>query len=1244
MDYHYESLDEHRFQKLSQALIVAENPGTQCLPVAQPDGGRDAYLFHHEPDQDGFIVFQVKFSRNPSGKTERDAILDLIKSEQEKIATLISQGATQYYLVTNISGTAHLSSGSIDKANELLTKKIKIPAYVWWRDDLNRRLDNAANIKWSYPEILKATDVLPILICKQFDEGKSRQATRAIKNYMATQYDADSDVKFKQVDLSRKLTDLFVDLPIGPKQSQVEQDQPRHHFHMSSTDDIDAYVNQLDFVDDFEEEAAPFPHSGLAGAFLLQMPLGTGVSRFVLEGAPGQGKSTVTQFLCQVNRLRLLGKDQALTKISTMHKNVPVRAPFRVDLRDYASWVSGRHPFSNSEESTAVSESQSRSLESFLAMQISEHSGGLKVTPSELFQFFISSHSVVVLDGFDEVAEIAMRQRIIKEICQAAERLDNHAKSMQIIVTSRPAAFANSPGFPEDSWIHLELKDLKVHNIDTYKEKWITTQNLNSKEGGLISSTLNEKLEQPHIRDLARNPMQLAILLHLIHVQGVALPEKRTILYEEYMKLFFNREAEKSIIVRDHRELLLSIHGVLAWVLHTQAEGGGFGNIKETDLLKRVRAYLEAEEHDPQLTKDLFSGTVERVGALVSRVQGMYEFEVQPLREYFVAHHLYKTAPYSPVGRERKGTRPDRFEALARSFFWTNVTRFFCGFYDVGELSSLVDGVIELSDQDGYKLINQPRRLAMMLLSDQVFSQEPRSMKRLIAFITKDPGFQRLIATAAPKLGRDMRLPAKAGGNILYNACGEKLDTEDNSFRRRALRMMMAENSDQAKLKSLWVSRFREGLMKCDPLQEAMDFGIVNSFSFDEIINLLAKNNAIFCIRWLMMKNDYEIIVRNPKLRKEVKQAFFDGKISPFNYRIFRVEPVSSLSVLIDFMQPEFLANWFSVSEDDTSYFTGIHRQLAQQYQTIPNDPLALFAQFSLDLLNRNIRDWQQNLDLWSELVDQGFGEMDGSYRMVQIAVIATASRANFNAGSWDDDGFASTKGLVRRLFFARHKGDDLLWWRSRLQEVRSEDLHLCLAILLSWGSSNVIAALQSDIVSMIESLSAHDRPQFQLLVNLISQAMQEDHVVIKKDWFKSTDRLSPYMALILLNRIDDIETGRQLSRDYFNDYSGDDPYIVRRAIWLELIESENFSINWNHVQRLSKRACQMGLRSAFPPSRSYPQQVPASVAKTVLSEPDNHCAELISICEQTIATTTAKSASRVFDLATSDGWFSSDN
>ena len=82
----------------------------------------------------------------------------------------------------------------------------------------------------------------------------------------------------------------------------------------------------------------------------------------------------------------------------------------------------------------------------------------------------------------------------------------------------------------------------------------------------------------------------------------------------------------------------------------------------------------------------LYAGMVERVVALVSRVEGTVEFEVQPLREYFAACHLYYTAPQSSPGKERPGSKPDRFDAISRNFYWLNVTRFYAGCYSKGEL------------------------------------------------------------------------------------------------------------------------------------------------------------------------------------------------------------------------------------------------------------------------------------------------------------------------------------------------------------------------------------------------------------------------------------------------------------------------------------------------------------------------------------------------------------------------------
>lgn len=1243
MDYHYETLTDERFQKLVQALIVAEFPNTQCFPVGQPDGGRDAASFPVDAGKDHFIVFQVKFSRTPEAKTERDAISGLVKSEREKVRQLIADGASEYYFVTNVRGTAHRDVGSIDKVNRDLAETLEIPVHVWWRDDVDRRLDNLGHLKWSYPEILKATDVLPLLI-----QGQGKQnTTRAVTSNMAKQYHTDREVKFKQVELQRNLTDLFVDLPIGHKSPRGGRARG-HESSAAGSSEIDAYVNQLDFEDDLESEVEwTADHRGLAGAFLLNMPSAQGVSKFVVEGAPGQGKSTVTQFLCQVHRLRLLKKDVELRRINELHKAALTRVPFRVDLRDYAAWVSEEGVQENSGE--RIVDRGNTSLESFLALHVTRHSGGLTIEPSELIDFFTEANSVIVLDGFDEVADIHTRERLVKEICEAATRLDCHVKSMQMIVTSRPAAFANSPGFPEEDWIHLELKDLDVENIQMYKDRWIEVQRLDEENARQVSTTLDDKLEQPHVRDLARNPMQLAILLHLIHVQGVALPEKRTALYEEYMKLFFNREAEKSPTVRDHRDLLLLLHGALAWLLHARAEAlRGSGSIGKAELRKEVEVYLEGEGHEKELADELLTGTTERVGALVSRIEGTYEFEVQPLREYFAARHLYKTAPYSPPGKTCKGTRPERFQAIARNFYWTNVTRFFCGFYDKGELGGLVDGIVELAEEEGYHLINQPRSLAMMLLSDQVFLEAPKVMKRLVDFVAEGPGFDRLVAGVGPRRRQDFALAAKAGGNALFEACRGRLGQQQDPWRRKSLRAVMAMNAAPQARKSVWLSRFEESLMKCDPLQEAKDFGVLNQITAGELAQL-APQDAGLRFQWLATVGNYDAIVRDGELYAVGKEQLFEGNLEP---PIRWHRPQRSLTVLetlFQLLRPPFLAGLFTMDGGDVqahvtldreffSEWYGLVENARREYRDASGGSLESFALFVAEMLTREVSELQKSLEPWGELVDRGFEMVPSNHLMVRIAMIATASSAQPTVGVWDGDGFKATRGLVNRLFFARYKANDARWWENRLAETTDEARCLCLSILLLWGKVDVIVALKAEIEKILARLSSGEWSHFWSLASLVAHAAKHGRQSISEACFKELGSMSPRLAFVLINRVEKREAARRLSRAYFVDYSGDDGVIVRRAVEIELFGPERDEVvDWDYVRHLSQRAKQIGVQARY---RVPSSRIPETVAETVLGESEKHSVQLVTICEKAYSTVVAQGAPKISDVAEIDEWF----
>ncbi|MBB4363987.1 hypothetical protein GGD65_005041 [Bradyrhizobium sp. CIR18] len=143
MDHSFENLGPDRFQQMVQALLVSTNPRTVCLPIGQPDGGRDALQpTGSEVGKDEFIVFQVKFSRHPSSvRNLTEWLTEKTDGEREKIERLKARGAKEYFLITNVPGTAHLDSGSIDKTLCALRNEIGIPIHCWFRDDLNRLLD-----------------------------------------------------------------------------------------------------------------------------------------------------------------------------------------------------------------------------------------------------------------------------------------------------------------------------------------------------------------------------------------------------------------------------------------------------------------------------------------------------------------------------------------------------------------------------------------------------------------------------------------------------------------------------------------------------------------------------------------------------------------------------------------------------------------------------------------------------------------------------------------------------------------------------------------------------------------------------------------------------------------------------------------------------------------------------------------------------------------------------------------------
>ena len=557
--HQYEQLNDESFQQLSQSLLVKEFPGLQCFPVGQPDGGRDAIVRVVETARDatGFILFQVKFARRELTPNEaRDWLLRTLRSELPKVREQIAKGANRFVLVTNVAGTAHSKVGSVDKLQALLDEHIPIPSQAWWRDDLDRRLDNAWDLKFKYSALLSGTDLLRLMVEASPSESRERRQN-AITAFLSGQFESDREVKFKQAELENDLFELFTDVPMVPRNPAGRKRRAVEPLAVAFRRAATSASGEVDWlrVREWLEIALggersfgnyyPRDETWLAAAsLLLNSDFQEAEPLVILEGAPGQGKSTIAQYICQVHRMRFLERE-GCGAVDPAHLSSSLRLPFKVELRDFATWLSGGNPFGTVTGGDSQDASL-RSLEGFLSALVRYASGGSAFDVGDLQATIKSAPVLVVLDGLDEVAEIRQRQRVVEEVTSAVARLNSLAVSLQVVITSRPMPFMNSTVLPSDTFATYSLGSLTRPLITEYANRWLKSREINEADSNDVRQILNTKLNEPHLRDLARNPMQLAILLSLIHRRGISLPDKRTALYDNYVEMFFERESEKA--------------------------------------------------------------------------------------------------------------------------------------------------------------------------------------------------------------------------------------------------------------------------------------------------------------------------------------------------------------------------------------------------------------------------------------------------------------------------------------------------------------------------------------------------------------------------------------------------------------------------------------------------------------------------------------------------------------------------
>jgi len=1107
MDYIYENLGDERFQEFCSCIISKEFPNAQAFPVGQPDGGRDSLVYLMNSPKKEFIVFQVKYVRDPNQNRDMHKWLTkIVEGEADKINKLIPKGAKKYYLLTNVRGTAHLDVGSKDKVNKILEEKIKVPSICWWRDDLSMLFEKDPVFKWSYPEILNGQDILNSGIFSNLTENREKREN-VVRAYLADQYVMDNEVKFRQIELQNRMFNLFTDVPFRVK--KINEKNKKIRFILKKF----AYSFERNLTIEEFSIAEESDKIGIA-AFLLNSQVQSEISKVILEGGPGQGKSTISQYVCQVHRARLLNKTCDLELLPDNIKNNPVRLPFKIDLRHIASWVEHKNPYEGILSDDYFTKIWQKSLESFLVGHIYFHSKIEGFNVSEFLSICKLSPILFVFDGFDEIASRNVREDVFDFINKGINRISENCKSMQVIITSRPAALSDVTAFSINTYPHFELADITSATINEYVERWIKASKLDGREASEIRKLVKEKLKMPHIKDLAKTPMQLAILISLLRTRGESLPNKRTSLYDSYIDLFFNRESEKNSIIRDYRDLIIDIHEYLAWVLHSEAElYKNSGIIGVADLKKRLNEYLIREGHQTDITDKLFQVVKERVCALVSRVHGTYEFEVQPLREYFCARYLYKTSPYSPAGAEKTGTLPDRFEAISRNPYWQNVTRFFAGCFSKGELSMLIQKLRELEDDSVLKYTNYPRIITSQLLSDYVFTQYPLILKDVVKIIIDGINIGNIVYQERMSVtNKSIVLPIECGRKELVIQCFKQLRSFPASD--YALELTGLIKSNPYKIIEIWseyLPEIREERLT-EWLEYAYKLQIMHKIDENILVDIINSGNSIEAgkrLELIISGNRLDIIKKYPNFKEDVFKLILS---STWKSPIMQRGHFSGLQFLMLVSDPFILARLLISDSSNMTFrdfiyrffhyrFRGTSEELSLRFNADDaiDDSIDIFAKSIEAVLNSNTSSWLNSIELWDILVENGRKVFGDSWKFINISVIAAGIKSKKEIYEEFSNLSDSSISLCKRARSARMKSGSPKYWEEQLQN--NENLRFKLLLLFTWATPKTIVQLFSRLSQIIDSLKRDEVLQLADGIKIVSRSsfftkMQQDQII----------------------------------------------------------------------------------------------------------------------------------------------------
>jgi len=719
------------------------------------DGGRDGYFVGEAPYPSatdrwsGTWYIQSKFYKPGGNKPENKWLIEQIKNEISLYESPDSdrQWPDVWIVATNVDQSGKPETGSFDAIRELLNasrlaKKVKLA--IWGGRKIIDLLIDHKDIAEYYGHFLTPGHVIAKLYAElEFLSEPRASVEEIIRYFVVGQFSENIYTKLEQAgssaDIRPAVHDLFIDLPFTG--GDIADGNRNHNLEMSN---LLATLCSAAAQPHKYSLRKVFPESWKVWSRLPKRARVT-----LIKGGPGQGKSTIGQYLCQIHRANLILSKNGPNVVESIRifaetlKDsassagfwpTTARIPIQIELKEFAHWHSQQ------------TDSSPRNVLSYLASLVAKKISA-EVVPRTLKLAMSKQSWLIVFDGLDEVPndhkdEVA--KQVVEFINDTVVEIDG---DFLAVCTSRPQGYSGQ--FSELDGAEVALARLEPE-MALRCAKPLLRFGRSDAEGEKSVQTLEAAIRSPNIQELMTTPLQSHIMAVVVR-DGGRPPERRWRLFQSFYQVMKRRESQKGFkdqrianLLQGEGLLLKAVHMRLGFVLHARAERSSgahtaLSRAEFRELVHFVVQDMETENID-ETVDVLMEATTERLVLVSTPDNGdKVRFDIRQLQEFFAAEFLYDAALPEEIA--------SRIEAIGSDAHWREVVHFLLSALiadrrttefavAVRELTKFNEGPISNSEVIYYRRTAPASLIAIRILAEGVVEDDQKDRRNLKQIIS----------------------------------------------------------------------------------------------------------------------------------------------------------------------------------------------------------------------------------------------------------------------------------------------------------------------------------------------------------------------------------------------------------------------------------------------------------------------------------------------------------------------------